>query len=178
MNLKKTRIIAIIGTFLLCFLCHFLYEWFPNSLFAIFFPVNESIWEHMKMIFTSIILYGIIDYIILYKFNIPYHNFFLNLFLKAFLSVPIYLAIYLPIYYKIGENMIINISLLLLIIIIVEIIGYYILKLKECKIANYLSIVFIIASYIVFGYLTYHPLKCELFFDTKDEKYGINIYNV
>lgn len=178
MNLVKSRIISVIGIFILCFLSHFLYSWIPSSLTAIFFPVNESIWEHMKMIFTSIILYGIIDYIILNKFNIKYNNFFLSLFITALISIPIYLIIYLPIFYKIGENIFINIGLMLLVIIITQVIAYYILKAKECKLLNYISIVLIIISYIIFGYLTYNPIKSELFFDTQDEKYGINNYNV
>lgn len=178
MNLKNSRIIAVIGIFLICFLSHFLYKWLPNSLFAIFFPVNESIWEHMKMIFTSIILYGIIDYIILYKFNIKYNNFFISLFVTALISIPIYLSIYLPIFYKMGENMFINIGLMLLVIILVEVIGYYIMRMKSCKIGNYISMILIIISYIVFGYLTYNPPKYEIFFDTQEEKYGINNYNV
>ena len=118
MNLCKSRIISVIGIFILCFISHFIYNLLPCSLTAIFFPVNESIWEHMKMIFTSIIIYGIIDYIILNKFKIKYNNFFLNLFVTALISIPIYLSIYLPIYYKIGENMFINIGLMLLVIII------------------------------------------------------------
>lgn len=178
MNLKKSRIISTILIFLLCFLSHFIYNIIPSSLTAIFFPVNESIWEHMKMIFTSIILYGIIDYIILNKFKIKYNNFFLSLFITALISIPIYLSIYLPIFYKIGENMIINIGLMLLVIIITQVIAYYILKANNYKILNYISIILIIVSYIVFGYLTYHPIKSEIFFDTKDEKYGINNYNV
>ena len=40
----------------------------PSTLTAIFFPVNESIWEHMKLLFSAVIMYGIIDYIILQKF--------------------------------------------------------------------------------------------------------------
>ena len=178
MDLKKSRIISTIGIFILCFLAHFLYSWIPSSFTAIFFPVNESIWEHMKMIFTSIIIYGIIDYILLNKFKIKYNNFFLSLFITAFISIPIYLSIYLPIFYKIGENMFINIGLMLLVIIITQIISYYILRAKECKLLNYSSIILIIISYIVFGYLTYHPIKSEIFFDTQDEKYGINNYNV
>lgn len=178
MNLAKSRITAVIGIFILCFLSHFLYNWFPNSLFALFFPVNESIWEHMKMIFTSIILYGIIDYIILYKYKIKNNNFYLSLFITALISIPIYLIIYLPIFYKIGENMFINISLMLLDIIIVEVISYYILKRKNYNILNYISIFLIIICYIIFGYLTYHPIKSQLFFDTQEEKYGINNYNV
>lgn len=178
MNLKKSRIISIIGIFILCFISHFLYSWIPSGLTSIFFPVNESIWEHMKMIFTSIILYGIIDYIILNKFNIKYNNYFLSLFITAFISIPIYLSIYLPIFYKIGENMFINIGLMLIVIIITQVIAYYILNSNDNKLLNYLSIVLIIICYIIFGYLTYHPIKSEIFFDTQDEKYGINNYNV
>ena len=178
MNLKNTRIISVIGIFILCFISHFVYNILPCSLTAIFFPVNESIWEHMKMIFTSIILYGIIDYIVLNKFKIKYNNFFLSLFITSIISIPIYLLIYLPIFYKIGENMFINISLMLLVIIITQIISYFILKANNYKIFNYISIILIIVCYIIFGYLTYHPIKAELFFDTKDEKYGINNYNV
>lgn len=178
MNLKKSRIISTIGIFILCFLCNFLYKWMPNSLFAIFFPVNESIWEHMKIIFSAIIIYGIIDYIILNKFNIKHNNFISSLFIPAFLSVPLYLIMYLPIYYKIGENMFINISLMLLVIILVEIISFYILKSKHYKWRNYISAILIIICYIIFGYLTYNPPKEEIFFDPTKEKYGINNYNV
>ena len=70
MTLKNTRIISTIVIFLLCFLFHFIYDWLPNTLTAIFFPVNESIWEHMKLLFSAVCFYGIIDYIILQKFKV------------------------------------------------------------------------------------------------------------
>ena len=53
MDLKKVKIVSIFGMFIFCFLTHFLYNFFPNTLFSIFFPVNESIWEHMKMMSSS-----------------------------------------------------------------------------------------------------------------------------
>ena len=30
---------------------HFLYDWFPNALTAVIAPVNESVWEHLKLLF-------------------------------------------------------------------------------------------------------------------------------
>ena len=72
MNLKKIKILAVIGIFILSFLSHFAYEIFPNIIFSFIFPVNESIWEHMKILFTSTLLYGIIDYLLLKKYNIKY----------------------------------------------------------------------------------------------------------
>ena len=74
MNLKKIKILAVIGIFILSFLSHFAYEIFPNIIFSFIFPVNESIWEHMKILFTSTLLYGIIDYLLLKKYNINYET--------------------------------------------------------------------------------------------------------
>lgn len=178
MNLYKVKIISIIGTFLLCFITHYIYSIFPNTLFSIFFPVNESIWEHMKMIFTSILLFGIIEYIFLKKFKINHNNYLFSKFIEAFISIPIYLIIFLPIYYKIGENMIIIFIIMIITFIIVEYIGYKIIKMNNLKYINYISIILIIISYIIFGYLTYHPIKNHLFLDTSKEKYGINDYNI
>ncbi len=178
MSLKISRIISVIVIFILCFLFHFVYELFPSSITAIFFPVNESIWEHQKLLFTSVIFYGIIDYIILTKCKIKYNNFFISLFISAITIIPIFLVLYLPCYYKIGPKMFLNIGIMLIAIIISQIISYFILKCKNCYIGNIISIILIIVSYIVLGYLTYNPPKEELFFDTQDEKYGINNYNV
>jgi len=179
MNLKKIKIISTIGIFLLCFPFHFLYDWLPNSLFSIFFPVNESIWEHIKMIFTASIIYGVIDYILLYKYKIKHNNFFLSLFISSLSLIPIFLLIFLPIYYKIGNKMIVTIFIMFVSILISQIISYYILRAKKMhKYFEYVSIIFIIFTYIVFGYLTYNPIKSKLFFDPMEEKYGINNYNI
>ena len=178
MNLKKAKIISVIGIFILCFLFHYLYELIPCGLTAIFFPVNESIFEHLKMMFTSVIIYGIIDYIILQKFKIKYNNFFTSLFVSAITIIPIFLILYLPFYYKIGPKMFLNIGMLLVAIILSQIISYFILKAKDLNKLNIVSFMMIIISYIVLAYLTYNPIKSELFFDTQEEKYGINNYNV
>ena len=178
MTLKRSRFISTIGIFALCFLFHFIYSWIPCSLTAIFFPVNEYIWEHLKLLFSAVVFYGIIDYIILQKFKIEYNNFFTSLFVSALTIIPIYLIMFLPIYNKIGENMVITIGIMLVAIIISQVISYYILKAKDFDKLNIVSLILIIISYIVFAYLTYYPIKNELFFDTQEEKYGINNYNV
>ena len=178
MSLKTAKIISVIGIFLLCFLFHSLYELLPNDLTAIFFPVNESIWEHQKLMFTSVIMWGIIDYIIFKKLNVKYNNFFTSLFVSALTIIPKFLIIYLPFYYKIGPKMFLNIGVMGSAIIISQVISYFILKSKNFNKLNIISFVLIIVSYIVFAYLTYNPIKTELFFDTKEEKYGLNNYNV
>lgn len=179
MNLKQTRILAVFGIFLLNFLFHFAYEIFPNTLFSIFFPVNESIFEHQKMIFSSFMFYAIIDYFILKKNNISRHNFLLSTVASAFSAIAIFLIIWLPIFYKTGESMIITIIVLCIAIAISQIISYFILKWnKEIYYSSYISLIVITITYIILAYLTYYPPKTEFFFDPLEEKYGINTYTI
>lgn len=174
--MKKVKIWSIIGIFLISFLCHFMYDWFPNTFFSIFFPVNESIWEHMKIIFSAILIYSPIEYFLLKKKDIDFNNFLLSNVIMGISGIVIYLIIFIPIYLMIGENMIVSISLLFITYIIVEIIGYYILNLKPIKYQGYIATFLIIITYIIFSYFTYQPIKNFLFYDTKEEKYGIDIY--
>lgn len=60
---KKLIICTIIGilfTSLLGTLSHFVYEWSSQNILAgLFTPINESTWEHMKLLFFPMLLYGI-----------------------------------------------------------------------------------------------------------------------
>ena len=176
MSLKAIKIIGFFVIFLLCFPFHFLYDWLPNSLFSIFFPVNESIWEHMKLIYTSFIFYGIFDYLLFKKNKIDFNNFLIQLFLIPIIAIFIYLIIFIPIYKMIGENMIISIGLLAIVILIEQILSYFILQYKTIKYQNIIGIIGNILVYIIFGYLTYNPIENYIFYDTVKDKYGINLY--
>ena len=176
MGLKGVKILGIFLVFLLCFPLHFIYDWWPNSLFSIFAPVNESIWEHMKLIFTSYVFYGIFDYLLLKKNKLNFNNFVFQLFIVPIIGIILYLIIFIPLYDNFGENMIISIGLLFIIIIIEEILSYLFLKYKNIKFNNIIGVIGIIVVYIVFGYLTYKPIDNYLFFDIQESKYGINIY--
>jgi len=176
MNLKKIKTVAVLGIFIISFISHFAYELLPNIIFSFIFPVNESIWEHMKIIFTSTLLYGIIDYLLLKKYNIKHNNFLFQLYFTAISGIPIYLVIYIPLYKLFGENMFISITLLLLVYIIIEWISYHILKEKKIKILNTIAIPVILTMYLVFIYLTYNPIHNYIFYDTANEKFGIDEY--
>lgn len=178
MTLKTTKFISCIVTFGLAFLTHYIYQWFPNTLTSIFFPVNESIWEHMKMLYTTILLGEIINYFLIKKFNIKTNNFLLSVFIKATISIPIFLSIYLPIYYLIGEYIFITLSIMFITLIIVEVISYYILKIKTIKYNSIISLIIIIISYTIFAILTFYPPSTNLFYDQKNHCYGINIYDI
>lgn len=166
MNLKKIKFIGVFGIFLLSFIAHFIYGWFPNVLISFFFPINESIFEHMKIIFTSTLIYGIIDYILLVKNKINFNNFSFQLFFTAFISIGIFLLIYLPIHYLFGENLIVTLIILFITYVISQIISYYILNISDISILNNLSLFLIILVYINFIVLTYTLDKDDFFYDT------------
>ena len=172
--MKKIKIIGVFLIFILSFISHFMYEWFPNTLFSILFPVNESIWEHMKLIVTPVLIFSLIDYIVYRWKNISYNNFILSYAISLILGIIIYLMIYLPIDYIFGHSMIFAISLFFLIFIIVEVISYYIMNYREIRYSNLIGIILIIIMYIVFGYLTYNPILNYLFYDTSKKIYGID----
>jgi len=163
MSLKKIKIISVFTVFILCTITHFLYDLLPNPIFSIFFPVNESIWEHMKMLYTSFLLNGIIEYFLIKKYNIKVNNFLFNTYLISIISIILYLTMYLPFYYTIGNNKIVIFAALILDIIICEIISYFLLKKEEIKNMNFLTIILIILSYIIFTILTYNPLDFSIF---------------
>lgn len=173
--LKKIKTLDILLVFGLCFLFHFLYDWFPNGLFSILFPVNESIWEHMKLIVTSFYVVGIFDYIYFTKKNIKFNNFLFQLFIIPIIGIILYLIIYLPIYNLIGENIIFSIGLLFIIIIVEEIISYFLLSYEQ-KFHWTIGLIGLIITYIILGYLTYKPVINYILYDETTNRYGLNTY--
>jgi hypothetical protein len=48
---KRQLILTCIATMLAGCVLHFLYHWWPNPVTALVSPVNESLWEHVKLVF-------------------------------------------------------------------------------------------------------------------------------
>ena len=168
MSLKKLKILGVIMAFLLCFPLHFLYDKIPSFITSIISPVNESIWEHMKILFGSILFSGVIQKIIVKVKHLNYKNVCISNVIASISSIPIFLIFYLPIYSLIGEKI-----LMLITIIISQLITISIINMKkDLKLEN-ASILFIIIIYIILTYLTYNPLKYKLFKDPINNIYGI-----
>ena len=57
----KKILINSLFIFVISSIFHFVYNIFPNNITALFFPVNESIWEHYKLLYTSAILFSYLN---------------------------------------------------------------------------------------------------------------------
>ncbi len=168
---RKTIIIKATILFLLAFPTHFFYEWFPNQITAIFFPVNESLMEHLKMIFTNYFIF----YSILFIFKKPLHlnNLYTTMLLASCFNIILFFGIYLPIYYFLGEHLLITLLLYFLTILVTEKIVSPLLKKKEKKEVETISIILVPLFFLVLGYFTFEPIEHPFFFDPIEKIYGI-----
>ena len=173
MNNKKVLFIETITIFLSMFLFHNIYNWFPNFLTASFFPVNESLFEHLKLMFTTQIIISLIIYLILKLKRIKFSNYLLGLLISTIVTISLFFLIYLPIYNRFGENLFLTMSIYLITLIIGNIIFYLISKRKHEFLLNLISLVIISIIAVILIYFTFNPLKNDFFFDSIEEIYGI-----
>ncbi len=72
-NIKLWQLAGFVAVSLGGTLLHFLYEWTGSTLAALFSGVNESTWEHMKLLFFPMFLFSVIEG---FFFKNEYKNFF------------------------------------------------------------------------------------------------------
>ena len=73
-ELRRWEIVGFIATGLFGTLLHFVYEWTGgNRVIAVFSAVNESTWEHMKLLFTPFLVFTVVEFIV---FSEAFRNFF------------------------------------------------------------------------------------------------------
>lgn len=180
MKEKNNKIIVIINTiaiFLSMFLFSFIYEKLPNFLTAALFPVNESLFEHLKLMFTSFVIVSLITYVILKIKDIKVNNYFLATLISVLVNIGLFFLIYLPLYNHFGENLILTMSLYFIVLVISEYIFYLIItKFKHKDIYNLISLILLPILWCLLIYFTFNPRRTDFFFDTVSEKYGINIH--
>lgn len=115
--LKRYTIIGIVFVIITGSLFHFLYDWSGhNQIVGLFTPVNESIWEHMKLLFFPMLLYSIV---MILKFNQPYPHITSALFfgiIAGTLLIPLFYYAYTSI---LGANyLVLDIGIFILSIVI------------------------------------------------------------
>ncbi|WP_167957041.1 DUF6512 family protein [Anaerosporobacter faecicola] len=63
-NRKCWQVAGALFSLVVGSLLHFVYDWSgQNTLVSYFSPVNESVWEHLKLLFVPIFFFTIIEYL-------------------------------------------------------------------------------------------------------------------
>ena len=168
----KFQIISATFVIILGTLLHFTYNWSNNNLFiGAFSAVNESTWEHLKLIFFPMLITTIIGYFYIGK-TIP--NFLCAKTLGIITSILFTIVFFYTYTGILGTNLaFLNILTFIISIIIGEYIAYkFMISNVSCnKTISFILLILLLFSFILFTYFT--P-KIGLFRDPVTGQYGIN----
>ena len=161
-HLKKYTMIGIIFVLLKGTLDHFLYDWSgQNDIVGLFTPINESTWEHMKLLFYPMLLYSIF---LILKFRKTYSCITSSLcfgILMGTILIPIFFYAYTSVLGK--DVFILDIGIFILSILIAFWLSY---KLTlSCRLEPYTVLLccLVVVLLICFMYFTYHPPGTRIF---------------
>ena len=162
----STLIIMILGV-----VFHFVYEWSGNNIFVgLFSAVNESIWEHLKLIYFPMLLITLIGYFFLRKSKPNY----LCSKVVGILTAMIFTVVFFYTYSGIIGNhfSVIDISIFFMAVTLGQYVSYKVMKLNfSCneKIAK-ITLIIIFLLLLIF---TFFPPHIALFQDPVNGSFGI-----
>lgn len=158
-QIGATAFCLVIGTLL-----HFTYELSGGNTFvAAFSAVNESTWEHLKLVFYPTLIFSIIEYIFIGKST---NNFFIAKTVAIIFEMSFIIIFFYTYTGIIGTNFaFLDISSFIAAIIIGEYVAYRIMVKKQIQ-NNTIKIIAIIIPIILlitFIFATYNPPMINLF---------------
>lgn len=163
-HLKHYTIIGILFVFITGTLAHFLYDWTGNNhIVGLFTPINESVWEHIKLLFFPMSLYALI---IIIKFHRKYScitsALCFGILLGAFL-IPFFYYVYT---FVLGKNIfILDIVTFILSIVIAFWLSYKLTLSSRLESYTLLLGILVCILFICFFVFTYHPPDATIFQD-------------
>lgn len=168
---KGIPILFLIGSFM-----HFLYDLTGGSaIIGAIAAVNESVWEHLKMVLLPVILWWTIYYIATGKKNyIDKNKWFtgaLAALLTALITIPLLFYFYTEAFGV--KSLIIDILLLFLAVLFGQLIGLHFYNSSK-GVNSYISIGIFILLLLVFIIFTFYPPHLPIFKDSVTGGYGIN----
>lgn len=170
-KIKNYQIVSVIFVCITGTLLHFTYEFFGENIFvASFSAVNESVWEHLKLVFFPMILTTIIGYFYIGK-NAP--NFLCSKLLGIITSMLFIIIFFYTYTGIIGKSIVfIDIASFFVAVILGEYLAYKLMisNFKCNKIIATIILIIILICFIVFTYFT--P-NIEIFKDPLTNQYGI-----
>lgn len=159
---------------LLATLFHYIYELSNNSLLVgIFSPVNESIWEHLKLSVYPTIIWYILSYCIFNKIILDNKKWFCACTISIVLSSFIVIIFYYTYTGALGiHSLVLDIFSLILGVTIGQYIAFKSYGNYDLSNFNIFFVVFLLTIFL-FTLFTFSPPKLPLFIDSTTNKYGI-----
>ena len=174
-KIRRYQIFSTLFIFVLGTLLHFTYNWSgQNNIIGTFSAVNESTWEHLKLIFFPMLITIIIGFLYLGRM-VP--NFICSKTIGLLVSLAFTVIFFYTYTGVLGTNIaFIDIAAFFIAIILGEFIAY-ILMVNKFKCNNKLGIIILTIFLILFINFTYNTPKIGLFKDPITGEYGISNNN-
>lgn len=165
-KLKTVQIVVIILAIVFGTLLHFTYEWSgENRVVGLFSATNESVWEHLKLVFYPMLILAIVEYFVVKK---EANNYIEAKSLGIFLAIAFIIVFYYTYTGIIGKTFfIIDILTFIISIILGEWVSYKLMirKSESTTLSKILSSAIIFYFLISFILFTYNPPNINLFKD-------------
>ena len=171
-RLLKNQLIGFIFVSIAGSIGHFVFNWSgKNSIVGLFFSVNESPWEHLKLIFFPFLIFTLYTVI---KFRREKNNIFFANCVAVYLSMWSILSYYYTLTYASGNSSeFINISSFFIGVAVAFIISYFLIaNSKESGAANVFSIIILIITSFAFFLFTFKPPYIPMFMDPQTMTYS------
>ncbi len=158
---------------------HFVYEWTGRaSIVGIIAPVNESIWEHLKLAFWPMLVWWIIGYFIIAKKNkISAARWFFPAAIALYSAIIVIIAFFYTYTGAFGfESIFMDIFSLILAIIVGHLMALHFFRRAtfiNCRCWFYIAIVLIILLSSLFAVFTFNTPHIPLFRDSITGTYGV-----
>lgn len=175
--INKIIILGILIIFFLSALFHFLYDITGGSdIAAIFFPVNESIFEHLKLALYPTLIYWLITFLIFKNdYKLRFSKWFTGMTFSIFTCMIYILSQYYILRYALNlSSSILDILSIFIGLLLGQILGCHIYNRSTSSIGILVfCIIVVLLTCIVFANLTFYPPKLPLFLDNPSQTYGI-----
>ena len=162
MKIKTWQIITVIICIILGILLHYTYELSgENIIVGLFSAINESTWEHLKLLFYPMILMAILGYFIIGKRT---ENYWFAQAIGILTAMIFTITFFYTYSGVIGTNIHwLNIATFIMAVILGQYITYRLLIFRKQYNAELVSIFFLIILFLSFILYTINPPQIGLF---------------
>lgn len=174
MDIKKIRnyqIFSVVLAFVLGTILHFTYKLSgENKIVAVFSSINESVWEHLKLLYFPMLLSTIIG---LFYFRKGVPNFLCSKTIGIIVAMFFTVVFFFTYTGTLGRHIaVIDIASFFIAVLLGEFISY-LLIINKFKCSNKIAIIVLIVLFASFIIFTFFTPNIGIFRDPVTGKYGI-----
>jgi len=162
-----TTFTAVVGTAL-----HFLYQWTRVNFVTVISAVNESTWEHMKLVFIPSFIFAVIQSCVAKK---DYECFWVVKLIGILLGTLLIPILFYTLSGAFGTlSAITNVAIFFVAVFVEYLTELFLFNKFSCKSwLKWVSISALLFIFVLFAVFTFYPPKIPLFLDPITNGYGI-----